>query len=153
RYAISEILQSLPVNFSAALFVVLHRGETERFSIRNVRSRADTDVVVTAFARHTALPVQSAVDFQEFRPGNVYVAPSNQHLYLENGVTRLENSPKENMFRPSIDVLFRSAAYVYGYRAIGVIVSGMLRDGAAGLWQIKKRGGMCIAQDPEEAQY
>src|SRR5215467_2118055 len=66
---------------------------------------------------------------------------------------RLESSPKEHRFRPSIDVLFRSAASVYGRRTIGVLLSGMLRDGTSGLWQIRKHGGLTIAQDPSEAAY
>jgi chemotaxis response regulator CheB len=153
--AVAEILRSMPVGFPAAIFVVLHRTGVERFPLY-VRAEApqnETDPLVNLLARQSALPVQRAVDLEEFQPAKVYVAPSNQHLYLETGITRLEKGPKENFFRPSIDVLFRSAAAVYGRRTIGVLVSGMLRDGTAGLWQIKKHGGICIVQNPQEAQY
>jgi two-component system chemotaxis response regulator CheB len=153
--AISAILRALPAGFPAAVFVVLHRSGSGRVPLHSSvgAPQKQTDAFVRMFSRESALPVQSAEDQAEFRGGVVYVAPPDHHLYLENGITRLEKSPKENFFRPSIDVLFRSAAAVYGRRCIGVLVSGMLRDGAAGLWQIKKRGGLCIVQDPQEAEY
>jgi chemotaxis response regulator CheB len=81
------------------------------------------------------------------------VAPFNRHLLLENGIMRLEHSPREQLWRPCIDVLFKSAAATYGRRVIGVLLSGLSSDGTAGLWQIKKRGGVAIVQDPADAEY
>ena len=96
------------------------------------------------------LPVQSAVDLMPIACGHVYIAPPNYQLWIENGLLRVVRSPKEGMNRPSINALFRSAAAEYGPRAIGVILSGALNDGVAGLWQIKKQGGVAVVQDPAE---
>jgi chemotaxis response regulator CheB len=96
--------------------------------------------------------VRTARDGHRFRTGHGYLAPYDRHLTLENGIMRLEQSPKEHHWRPCIDVLFKSAAVTYGRRVIGVLLSGMSSDGTAGLWQIKKRGGIAIVQDPAEAE-
>jgi two-component system chemotaxis response regulator CheB len=79
------------------------------------------------------------------------VAPPDHHLLLERGQVRISHGPKENRFRPSIDATFRSAAYTYGPRTVGVILTGALDDGTAGLWMVKDRGGVAIAQHPSEA--
>ncbi len=81
----------------------------------------------------------------------VYIAPPGSHLLIDRGSVQVERSPREGYFRPSINALFRSAATAYGRRVVGVQLSGLLADGAAGLWQIKKRGGIVIVQDPVEA--
>jgi two-component system chemotaxis response regulator CheB len=79
------------------------------------------------------------------------VAPPDHHLLIEPGVVRATRGPKENRFRPAIDPLFRSAAQTYGPRVIGVILTGYLDDGTAGLWTIKKLGGTAVVQDPNDA--
>jgi two-component system chemotaxis response regulator CheB len=99
------------------------------------------------------LPVAHAMDAEVLVEGRVYVAPPDRHLVIDGEVVRLTRGPKENFSRPAIDPLFRSAAQGYGRRAIGVILSGRLDDGTAGLWSIKQRGGVAIVQRPGEALY
>ncbi len=91
------------------------------------------------------------VDGDPIRPGRIYVAPNDHHMLLERGYIRVAKGPKENRFRPAIDPLFRSAAYMYGPRVIGVVLTGALDDGTAGLWTIKLRGGTAVVQEPSEA--
>ena len=104
-------------------------------------------------ARASTLPVVAAKDGMPVRSGRVVVAVPDFHLVLSDGTVRVARGAKENRNRPSIDVLFRSAAATFGPRAIGIVLSGMLDDGAAGLWSIKRQGGIAIVQDPSEADY
>jgi two-component system chemotaxis response regulator CheB len=98
-----------------------------------------------------ALPVSHAIDGAPVLSGHIYVAPPNAHLVLEGQVMRLRYGPRINFVRPSIASLFRSAAREYGDRAIGIILSGNLDDGVAGLMAIQRSGGKVIVQRPEEA--
>lgn len=84
-------------------------------------------------------------------PRKIYVAPNDHHLLIEGNHVLVKKGPKENRFRPSIDALFRSAAYNYGSRVIGIVLSGLLNDGTSGLWTVKRHGGIAIIQDPEDA--
>src|SRR5207247_6440851 len=92
-------------------------------------------------------------DHEVIRRGYVYIAPPNRHMLILDQHIRLTNGPRENGARPAIDPLFRSAARVYGQRVIGIILSGSLDDGTAGLEAIKERGGLAIVQDPNEAEF
>jgi two-component system, chemotaxis family, protein-glutamate methylesterase/glutaminase len=92
------------------------------------------------------------VDGEEIKTGRIYVALPDHHLLVEENRVRVTKGPKENRFRPAVDTLFRSAAYAYGARVIGVILSGALDDGTAGLWTIKQRGGMAVVQEPSDAE-
>lgn len=139
--AIQTVLRDLPRTLPACLFITLHRGVGAQ------------DALPRILAKSTQLITGPAQDGHRFQAGHAYVAPFDRHLVLENGVMHLEPSPKEHHWRPSIDVLFKSAAVTYGRRVIGVLLSGMASDGTAGLWQIKKRGGVAIVQDPADAQY
>jgi len=103
--------------------------------------------------RAGVLPVVSPRNFQRIAAGHIYVAPPDFHLIVEPRRLRITKGPKENRFRPAIDPLFRSAAQVFGPMAIGVVLTGSLDDGTAGLWAIKQLGGTAIVQDPQEALY
>jgi two-component system chemotaxis response regulator CheB len=99
----------------------------------------------------SALPIVIPVDGQPVEQGHVYVAVPDHHLLLLDNTVRLGDGPRENMARPAIDPLFRSAALSYGPRAVGVVLSGMLNDGASGLAAIKACGGTAIVQHPLDA--
>jgi len=137
--ALEQLVAGLPRGLPASLFVVWHLAP-------GVKS-----VLPTLLARAGPLPACNPKDGDPIEPGRIYVGPNDHHMLLENGYIRVARGPKENRFRPAIDPLFRSAAYVYGPRAIGVVLSGALDDGTAGLWAIKLRGGTAVVQDPAEA--
>jgi two-component system chemotaxis response regulator CheB len=137
--ALQQIVAPLPGNFQASLFVVLHV------------SPQSTSVLPDILSRAGRLRATHAVDGEAIRPAHIYVAPPDYHLVLERNKVRVIRGPKENRHRPAIDPLFRSAARAFGPRVIGVILTGALNDGTAGLLSIKHTGGIAIAQDPQEA--
>jgi two-component system, chemotaxis family, protein-glutamate methylesterase/glutaminase len=98
-------------------------------------------------------PAKHGEEGELIRPGHIYVAPPDRHMIVDGDRIRLTRGPKENWARPAIDPLFRSAALSYGPSAIGVILTGNLNDGSAGLYEIKQRGGTAIVQDPKTADY
>jgi two-component system chemotaxis response regulator CheB len=110
-------------------------------------------VLAQILERWARLPVSLATDGVRLQPSRAYVAPPDRHLLVEPGRVRVTKGPREHGFRPAIDPLFRSAAQVFGPAAIGVILTGNLDDGTAGLWTIKKLGGVAIVQDPADALY
>src|SRR5262249_19126866 len=112
--------------------------------------RADS-VLPAIFSRCGQLKAKHPRNGESLREGQVYVAPSNYHMVLRKEAIALDHGPRENRTRPAIDPLFRSAARHYRERVIGVILSGELDDGVAGLFAIKSRGGLTIAQEPTEA--
>ncbi|HKR00103.1 MAG TPA: chemotaxis protein CheB [Pyrinomonadaceae bacterium] len=98
------------------------------------------------------MPASNAKDWERIEQGHIYVAPPDHHLLLESsGYMRVTRGPRENRFRPAVDPLFRSAAHAYGPRVAGVILTGWLDDGTAGLWAVKERGGTTIVQHPDDA--
>lgn len=137
--ALVALFESLPANLPAAFLVVLHIPAHEPSVLHEILGRA------------TAMRVVAAQDGARIEPGTVYVAIADRHLMLTPEGIRLTRGPKECRARPAVDVLFRSAAVSYGARVIGVILSGALDDGTAGLWAIKDRGGLAFVQDPGEA--
>ena len=137
-----EFVHGLPSDLPAAVFIVLHIGPGSPGTLPNI------------LGRRTKLPVAHAVDGEPVVPGRVYVAPPDGHLLVtDRGTIRIGRGPKENGHRPSIDVLFRSAAAAYGPRVVGVVLSGTRDDGTAGLRAIHQRGGRAMVQDPEEALF
>jgi two-component system chemotaxis response regulator CheB len=97
------------------------------------------------------LPAFSPRDGQKIRHGNIYVAPPDRHLLIERNVVRVLKGPSENLHRPAIDPLFRSAAFYGRHRVAGILLTGADMDGTAGLFAIKLRHGVTVVQDPEEA--
>lgn len=138
--AIKTIIKALPSDFLPPIFIVWHTGADVQGVMPGVLNKLNSIV-----AAH-------AVDHELIEPNRIYIAPPDHHLLLEDGYIRLTHGPKENYFRPAVDPLFRSAAYSYGTRVIGVVLSGGLDDGTAGLWRIKNNGGSAIVQDPQDAE-
>src|SRR5215203_6547879 len=136
-----ELVAGLPRDFPAAICVVLHS------------SPQSPGVLGAILTRAGSLPAHNARDRERLEPGHIYVAPPDYHLVIEPGRVRITKGPRENRFRPAIDPLFRSAAQVYGPAAVGVVLTGNLDDGTAGLWVIKQLGGVAIVQDPADAAY
>lgn len=139
--ALRMLFSALPADASASYFVVLHLSPHHS-------SQLDRILQVM-----TAMPVMFATDGQRIMPDTVYVAAPDRHLMIEHECIRITRGPKESRARPAIDVLFRSAALSFGRRVVGVVLSGSLDDGTAGLWQIKDRDGLAFVQDPDEAPY
>jgi two-component system chemotaxis response regulator CheB len=138
--ALADLARGLPGGLPATVFVVCHFPPGGRSILPEILSRAGT------------MPASHAIDGEPFYPGHVYVAPPDRHLLLAPGGTvRLTREARENHFRPAVDPLFRSAARHYGPRVVGVILTGALYDGAAGLIAIRTAGGLGVVQDPRDA--
>jgi two-component system chemotaxis response regulator CheB len=134
-----EIVHSLDASIPAAVFIVRHQSALASAELPKI------------LAANSSLPIASAANNEPIEPGRAYVAPPDRHLVLRDGRMFLEFAARVNYVRPSIDVLFRSAARAFGDRVVGVVLSGALDDGATGLLAIKRAGGMAIVQSPEEA--
>jgi two-component system, chemotaxis family, protein-glutamate methylesterase/glutaminase len=133
--ALPRLIATLP----ASLFVVLHIPAQ------------GPDLLPHIISRTASLSVSQGVDGEKIRKGHVYIAPPDHHMQLDGTRVRLNRGPRENFHRPSIDALFRFAAACYGPRVAGVILTGNLDDGTAGLHAVKRAGGIAIVQDPKEA--
>lgn len=139
--ALVELARGLPADLPAAVFVVLHLSPYSKSTMPAILGRAGL------------LPAMHPEDRRPIRPGEIYVAPPDHHLVVEHGLVRLSHGPSENGYRPAVDVLFRTGAQVYGPRVVGVVLTGNLDDGTAGLALIKKHGGIAVVQDPEDAEH
>ena len=143
--ALAELISFLPAALPAAVFVVLHIPPHGASVLPNILSRRGV------------LPARHPEDGEAVRRGQVYVAPPDHHLLLRHEAgqlfVRLTRGPAENGHRPAVDTLFRSAARAAGPRVAGVILTGTLDDGTAGLEAIKIRGGIALVQDPDEAPF
>jgi two-component system, chemotaxis family, protein-glutamate methylesterase/glutaminase len=138
---LAELVGGLPRDFPGSIFVVVHFPGSVTSTLPRILSRAGP------------LPAHHPRDGEPIEPGRIYVAPPDCHLHLSDDRIRLTRGPKENGHRPALDPLFRTAALSYGPRVQGVILSGNLNDGTAGLLRIKQLGGAAIVQDPETALY
>lgn len=139
--ALRALAGALPANFPAAIFVVLHTSPNSPGLLASILSRAG------------ALPAVTVNGMVAIRPACIYVPAPDHHLIVEPGFARGTRGPKENRFRPAVDPLFRSAAQSYKSRVIGVVLTGGLDDGTAGLAAVKKLGGTAIVQDPADALF
>lgn len=136
--ALTRLVAQLPAELNAAIFIVLHIG-------------AGPSRLPEILARSSKLPVCQPIDGQEITSKRIYVAPPDMHMVIVEGCIRLVHGPKENFTRPAIDPLFRSAAIYFGTQVVGVVLTGRLDDGSAGLIAIKDQGGVAIVQSPAEA--
>lgn len=140
-FALQKILPFLPVNFPLPIVVAQHLHPLQ------------DGAAIIHYAGGSALTVKDADEKESIRAGFVYFAPPNYHLLIEDDRTfSLSIDSKIHFTRPSVDVLFESAADAYGSGLIGIVLSGANQDGAAGLLRIKQRGGLTIAQDPQDAE-
>ncbi|GAB3637949.1 chemotaxis protein CheB [Hymenobacter arcticus] len=138
--ALTELARALPADFPAPIFVVLHVA-------------ADSpSLLPQLLGSVSALKVRQPQNGDVVEAGVIYVAQPDHHLLLEDNRVLVTRGPKENRFRPSIDALFRSAAYTYGPRVIGVVLTGYLDDGTSGLWSVQRMGGVSVVQEPHDAE-
>jgi two-component system, chemotaxis family, protein-glutamate methylesterase/glutaminase len=139
--ALRTIAGALPADFPAPICVVTHTSAESPAILGSILSLSGP------------IPAANARNRERLRAPRIYVAPPDCHLLIEPGLVRVTKGPKENRFRPAIDPLFRSAAQVYGPGATGVVLTGNLDDGTAGLWAIKQLGGTTVVQNPDDALF
>lgn len=138
--ALRQLFGALPP-IRAAVLVVLHIPAHTRSELCGILGKV------------ASMPVLEGVDGQLLQEGRIYVASADRHLAVNETSVRVTRGPKECRVRPAIDVLFRTAAAAHGRRVIGVVLSGTLDDGTAGLWAVKDRGGRAVVLDPRHAEF
>jgi two-component system chemotaxis response regulator CheB len=138
---LQELVRQLPAGFPGAIFVVLHMDP---------RSKSYLPAILTRVGH---MPAVHPDNGEAIEHGRIYLAPPDHHLIIEHGHIHLSTGPKEQRQRPCINVTFRSAAMSYDGRVVGVVLTGQMDDGTAGLWDIKRRGGVAVVQNPEEALF
>src|SRR5262245_43256016 len=136
-----SIARALPRNLQAAIFVATHMSPSAPSVLSKILSCPG------------GIRVAPAVDGEPIEPSRIYVATPDPHLLVEPGRVRLTRGPRENRQRPAIDPLFRTAAHAYGSRVLGIVLTGLLDDGALGLYIVKSEGGLTMVQDPYEAMF
>ncbi|MDC0710923.1 chemotaxis protein CheB [Stigmatella sp. ncwal1] len=137
--ALMALVEQLPRDFPAAVCIVLHISAGHRSVLPDLLSRAGS------------LPAVHPRDGERLTSGRIYVAPNDRHLLVEEGLVRVVKGPRENNHRPAVDPLFRSAALAYGPRVVGVVLTGAMDCGTAGLLAIQMQGGLTVVQDPKDA--
>lgn len=139
--ALKVLAGGLPESLPAAVLIVMHTSPEGPYLLPDILGRV------------SPLRVSKVNDGDLIEPGRLYIAPPGHHLLVKGDRINLSRGPKENRSRPAIDPLFRTAAAAYGSRVVGVILTGMLDDGTAGLSAVKERGGITVVQDPEDSLY
>jgi two-component system, chemotaxis family, protein-glutamate methylesterase/glutaminase len=140
--ALCEVTSAFPADLPASVFIVMHVPAWSTSALPQILSRCGP------------LPAVHPQAGEPIEQGRIYVAPPDRHLLVNSGShVELWHGPKENRFRPAVNTLFRSAAATFGPRVTGVILSGSLEDGAAGLWWVKRRGGIALVQEPNDAKF
>jgi two-component system chemotaxis response regulator CheB len=139
--ALRSLLHQLPPDLPATIVIVQHMSSLHSSNLPALLQRAGN------------LKVSHPTDGERFVKNHVYVAPPDRHLMIEDGHIRLSQGPKENLTRPAVDPLFRSAALAFRGRVVGIVLTGELDDGTAGLWSVKYRGGITVVQDPLDAEH
>jgi two-component system, chemotaxis family, protein-glutamate methylesterase/glutaminase len=139
--ALTELVKGLPVDLPAAVFITIHLPSNGRSVLPKILERAGP------------LPAFHPSNGDKIEGGKIYVAPPDHHLIVTDGHVALSAGPKENGHRPAIDVMFRSVARHCGENAVGVVLTGMLDDGVAGLLALKSRGAAVVVQDPRDALF
>lgn len=139
--ALRQLVAAFPPDWKAAIFIVLHLPPDAESYLPDILDRAGP------------LPARHPQNGSKVSPGTVYVAPPDHHMILLDDRISVVRGPRQNQHRPSVDTLFRSAAYSFGPRVIGAVLTGSLSDGAVGLRAIRSRGGVAIVQDPREAAF
>jgi two-component system chemotaxis response regulator CheB len=140
--AVSELASGLKSDLDAAIFVVIH-----------ISRNSLVEVILQQIQKRTSLKCVVACDGDPIEKNVIYLAPADRHMMLEKGKIIIEKGAYDNHWRPSIDVLFRSAAAAYDSCVTGIILTGLLDDGTSGMSAIKRSGGLCIIQDPREAEF
>jgi two-component system chemotaxis response regulator CheB len=140
--ALTQLVAQLPGTLTAAVLVVQHL------------SPDSTGMpLVNRLAAHTSLRCELATNQAPLEAGHLYLAPPDRHLLVKDQHLLVTKGPRENSYRPAADALFRSAAVAYGPNVVGVILTGMLHDGTAGLEFVKRCGGLAVVQDPADAEF
>lgn len=140
--AVDALIGELPSDLSAAIFIVQHLAPENTAA-----------ALLTRLGKHKAFACKLATNGERFTAGKIYIARSDYHLLVKKNHLLVTKGARENRYRPSIDAPFRSAATTHGPRVIGVVLTGMLDDGTAGLIAIHKCGGVTVVQDPKDATY
>ncbi len=138
--AILELCKGLSSDLQAAICIVIHLSP--RFPSQAAQ----------LFAARCPMPVVAATDGARLESGRVFVGQPDRHLIVQDGTIRLGDGPRENQARPAIDPLFRSVGVSYGARAVGLVLTGLLDDGASGLADLKRCGGVTVVQNPRDAE-
>jgi two-component system chemotaxis response regulator CheB len=140
--AITKLVSGIRLHPDVAILIVLHLSKN-----------SSAQILVNHLQRFAVYQCSAPNDGEALKGGHLYVARPDYHLFVKNGLIRVNKGPHENRWRPSIDVLFRSAAVAYDGKAIGIVLTGLLDDGTAGMSAIKRCGGVCIVQEPSEAEF
>jgi two-component system chemotaxis response regulator CheB len=139
--ALQALVAMIPNDLAASIFIVLHMTPWSHSQLPQILNYNGN------------LPALYPTSAQAIEAGRIFIAPPDYHMILEKDRIKLWRGPKENMHRPAVNPLFRSAAVNYKKRVVGIILSGTLDEGSAGLWWVKDFGGLAVVQDPREAKF